>query len=60
MSRNRRLASALSVDTFCKKTSLICTDQAYMDAHGAKVARLARLEGLEAHARSVEQRLEKA
>jgi histidinol dehydrogenase len=54
-----RFSSALSVDTFCKKTSLICTDQAYMDAHGAKVARLARLEGLEAHARSVEQRLEK-
>ena len=54
-----RFSSALSVDTFCKKTSLICTDQAYMSAHGAKVARLARLEGLEAHARSVEQRLEK-
>ena len=54
-----RFSSALSVDTFCKKTSLICTDQAYMDVHGAKVARLARLEGLEAHARSVEQRLEK-
>ncbi len=54
-----RFSSALSVETFCKKTSLICTDQAYIGAHGAKVARLARLEGLEAHARSVEQRLEK-
>ena len=54
-----RFSSALSVDTFCKKTSLISTDQAYIGAHGAKVARLARLEGLEAHARSVEQRLEK-
>jgi histidinol dehydrogenase len=54
-----RFSSALSVDTFCKKTSLISTDQAYIDAHGGKVARLARLEGLEAHARSVEQRLEK-
>jgi histidinol dehydrogenase len=54
-----RFSSALSVDTFCKKTSLICTAQAYMAAPGAKVARLARLEGLEAHARSVEQRLEK-
>jgi histidinol dehydrogenase len=53
-----RFSSALSVDTFCKKTSLICTDQAYMNSHGSKVARLARLEGLEAHARSVEQRLE--
>lgn len=29
-----------------------------MNSHGSKVARLARLEGLEAHARSVEQRLE--
>ncbi len=54
-----RFSSALSVDTFCKKTSLICTDQAYMNRHGSKVARLARLEGLEAHARSVEHRLEK-
>jgi histidinol dehydrogenase len=54
-----RFSSALSVETFCKKTSLISTDQAYIGAHGAKVARLARLEGLEAHARSVEQRLEK-
>ena len=54
-----RFSSALSVDTFCKKTSLIATDQAYIDTHGGKVARLARLEGLEAHARSVEQRLEK-
>ncbi|MDO9584501.1 MAG: histidinol dehydrogenase [Desulfomicrobium sp.] len=55
-----RFSSALSVDTFCKKTSLICTDQAFLNAHGSKVARLARLEGLEAHARSVEQRLEKS
>lgn len=52
-----RFSSALSVETFCKKTSLLCTDQAYLDQHGAKIARLARLEGLEAHARSVEQRL---
>jgi len=51
-----RFSSALSVDTFCKKTSLISTDQSYINAHGAKVACLARLEGLEAHARSVEQR----
>ena len=54
-----RFSSALSVDTFCKKTSLICTDQGYISSHGSKVARLARLEGLEAHARSVEQRMEK-
>lgn len=52
-----RFSSALSVETFCKKISLIATDQAYLTKHGAKVARLARLEGLEAHARSVEHRL---
>lgn len=52
-----RFSSALSVETFCKKTSLICTNQAYIQNHGRKVARLARLEGLEAHARSVEHRL---
>ena len=50
-------SSALSVETFCKKTSLLATDRNYLSLHGQKIARLARLEGLEAHARSVEQRL---
>jgi histidinol dehydrogenase len=53
-----RFASALSVDTFCKTTSVIATTPAYLARHGATVARLARLEGLEAHARSVEARME--
>lgn len=52
-----RFSSALSVETFCKKTSLLATDRNYLSLHGQKIARLARLEGLEAHARSVEQRL---
>lgn len=52
-----RFSSALSVETFCKKTSLVSTDKSYLTEHGQKIARLARLEGLEAHARSVEQRL---
>lgn len=52
-----RFSSALSVETFTKKTSLIYTDQNYVNRHGGKIARLARLEGLEAHARSVETRL---
>lgn len=52
-----RFSSALSVETFCKKTSLICASQSYIHDHGRKVARLARLEGLEAHARSLEHRL---
>jgi histidinol dehydrogenase len=52
-----RFSSALSVATFTKKTSLIATAPGYITAHGAKIARLARLENLEAHARSVECRL---
>ncbi len=52
-----RFSSALSVSTFTKKTSLIAAAPGYVAAHGAKIARLARLENLEAHARSVECRL---
>ncbi|WP_027179304.1 histidinol dehydrogenase [Maridesulfovibrio bastinii] len=51
-----RFSSALSVETFCKKSSLIYTDKNYVTRHGAKIARMARLEGLEAHARSIESR----
>ncbi|MGE4298175.1 MAG: histidinol dehydrogenase [Desulfovibrionaceae bacterium] len=51
-----RFSSALSVETFCKKSSVVATSPAFLAAHGAKIARLARLEGLEAHARSVESR----
>ncbi|ACV68658.1 histidinol dehydrogenase [Desulfohalobium retbaense] len=51
-----RFSSALSVQNFTKKTSLIATSDAYIQEHGAKIARMARLEGLEAHARSVETR----
>jgi histidinol dehydrogenase len=52
-----RFSSALSVATFTKKTSLIAAAPGYVAAHGATIARLARLENLEAHARSVECRL---
>lgn len=55
---NARFSSALSVETFTKKSSLIAAPPAYARRHGAKIARLARLEGLEAHARSVECRNE--
>jgi histidinol dehydrogenase len=51
-----RFSSALSVETFTKKSSCIATPRSYVREHGAKIARLARLEGLEAHARSVEAR----
>lgn len=52
--RTVRFSSALSVQTFVKKSSVIATSPSYVREHGDKIARLARLEGLEAHARSVE------
>jgi histidinol dehydrogenase len=48
-----RFASALSVDDFVKKTSLIaCSPQLFAEA-ADDVIRLAEAEGLHAHARSV-------
>lgn len=47
-----RFASALSTDTFCKRSSIIAASPAFASRHAADVARLARLEGLEGHARS--------
>ncbi|QLA19877.1 histidinol dehydrogenase [Desulfolutivibrio sulfoxidireducens] len=49
-----RFSSGLSVASFCKESSVIATAPGFVREHGAKIARLARLEGLEAHARSVE------
>ena len=54
-----RFSSALSVQTFCKKTSIVATSSTFTQRHAASIARLARLEGLEAHARSVESRVGK-
>ena len=53
-----RFTSGLSVQHFCKKTNLIAADQHYLTAQAGKISRLARLEGLEAHARSAESRLQ--
>lgn len=51
-----RFASALSVYDFLKRTSIVYySEQAWREDH-EKIARLARLEGLEAHARAVESR----
>jgi histidinol dehydrogenase len=52
-----RFSQALSVQAFQKNISILSTNKSYLDRHGPKIARMARLEGLEAHARSVEQRL---
>jgi histidinol dehydrogenase len=52
-----RWASPLGVHDFVKRTSVLEATPATIAKLGPAVARLARLEGLEAHARSVEQRL---
>ncbi len=55
--RTARFASGLSVFDFLKRTSLIGATPAALAALGDDVVRLARAEGLEAHARSVAVRL---
>ena len=52
--RTARFSSALSVQNFCKKTSIVATSLAFLLENAPAIASLARLEGLEAHARSVE------
>ncbi|MCG6917573.1 MAG: histidinol dehydrogenase [Deltaproteobacteria bacterium] len=54
-----RFASGLSVDHFIKKTSVISYSSEALKRDAADIMRLAELEGLEAHARSVKVRLEK-
>lgn len=54
-----RFASALSVDHFVKKTSVIRYSAAALEREAKDIACLARIEGLEAHARAVEIRLKK-
>ena len=54
-----RFASALGVETFLKKSSIISYSQAALAQDGEHIQRLARLEGLTAHAASVAHRLEK-
>jgi len=54
-----RFASGLSVDHFIKSTSVISYSSEALKRDAADIMRLAELEGLEAHARSVKVRLEK-
>jgi histidinol dehydrogenase len=51
-----RFASALSVQTFTKRASIIAASPAFSAGAACLVARLARREALEAHARSMESR----
>ncbi len=54
-----RFSSALSVQTFCKRSSVVAASPSFVQKHATSIARLARLEGLEAHARSMECRIKK-
>ncbi|MFC5542391.1 histidinol dehydrogenase [Ureibacillus suwonensis] len=51
-----RFASGLNVDDFIKKTNIIYYSEKTWEENAPKIARLARMEGLEAHARAVESR----
>ncbi|MCQ6275698.1 histidinol dehydrogenase [Bacillus sp. V3B] len=51
-----RFSSPLNVDDFQKKSSLIMYSEEAFAENGAKIAAFARLEGLEAHARAIEER----
>lgn len=53
---NARFGSALSVEDFCKWTSVIKFNRERLKKDADKIAAFARLEGLEGHARSIEQR----
>ena len=53
-----RFSSSLGLSDFVKTTSVISYSKKRLQATGPKIARMARAEGLEAHARAVEVRLE--
>ena len=55
-----RFSSALSVDTFVKKTSLIRYSKGAFEREARDVIRLAEIEGLGAHANSVKIRLKRS
>jgi len=52
-----RFFSPLNVDSFMKKTSLISYSRQALEQTGPSIIKLARVEGLDAHARAVEIRL---
>ncbi len=51
-----RFASGLNVDDFVKKSSIVYYSEKTWQDNSPKIARLARMEGLEGHARAVESR----
>ena len=54
-----RFSSALSVQTFSKRSSVLSVSPSFLQGNADAIAAFARLEGLEAHARSVELRKRK-
>jgi histidinol dehydrogenase len=54
-----RFSSPLNVGDFQKKSSILLYSEKALKDNGDKIAAFARLEGLEAHARSIETRLRK-
>ncbi|MGX1901540.1 histidinol dehydrogenase [Thermolongibacillus altinsuensis] len=54
-----RFSSGLTVDEFVKKSSVIFYSKEALQKNGESIAAFARLEGLEAHARAIEERLKK-
>ncbi|WP_306009899.1 histidinol dehydrogenase [Bacillus sp. MMSF_3328] len=52
-----RFSSPLNVEDFQKKSSIVYYSKKSLQENGAKIAAFARLEGLEAHARAIEERL---
>lgn len=52
-----RFFSPLNVDSFMKKTSLISYSRQALEQAGPSIMKLARVEGLDAHARAIEVRL---
>ncbi|WP_078555737.1 histidinol dehydrogenase [Bacillus alkalicellulosilyticus] len=55
-----RFSSPLNVDDFTKKSSIISYSKQALQANATKITALARLEGLEAHARAIEKRMEES
>ncbi|SDH66624.1 histidinol dehydrogenase [Aneurinibacillus thermoaerophilus] len=53
-----RFSSPLNVDDFLKKSSIIAYSREDLLANGRKIVALARQEGLEAHARAIQMRLD--
>ncbi|WP_100405416.1 histidinol dehydrogenase [Bacillus solitudinis] len=53
-----RFSSPLNVDDFTKKSSIISYSKEALLANGKQISALARLEGLEAHARAIDIRME--